>query len=96
MNKLRFLLLLISVALCGCAYHHPFEQGNIISSSTAQQIHIGMTSEDVVAKLGSPVLKNIYADQRMTYVYSQQPTRNTTIVKRLIIEFRNDRVTSVE
>lgn len=95
MKKL-FLLLFISATLCGCAYHHSFEQGNIISSSTAQDIHVGMTSEDVVAKLGSPVLKNVYADQRMTYVYSQQPTRNTTIVKRLIIQFSNNRVVSVQ
>lgn len=96
MKKLGFVLLLVvAVALCGCVYHQPFEQGNVITLSKAQSVQPGMNSADVITKLGSPVLKNVYADQRMTYVYTSQPSRNQTIVKKLEINFRNDRVTNV-
>lgn len=92
MKYLRFLLLFTTVALCGCVYHPPFEQGNILTPAKMQNIHNGMTSTEVVAQLGSPVLQNIYNDNRMTYVYTRQPTHRHTEVTRFIVQFRNDRV----
>lgn len=88
-------LLIATTTLCGCVYHKSFEQGNILTLSNVRSIHTGMTSRQVTAKLGSPVLKNMYADQRMSYVYMQQPTRKQTIVKKLVIQFRNDRVVNI-
>jgi len=96
MKQLRIFLLLITAALCGCVYHQPIQQGNIYSASKMDTIHNGMTSEQVIAKLGSPVLENMYADNRMAYVYSDQPTRKNITVKRTIIQFQNDRVVDVE
>lgn len=94
MKSLRIFLLLITATLCGCVYHQPFEQGNILTPAKTQAIHRGMSSAQVTATLGSPVLKNMYADQRMTYVYTSQPTRNRTEVTRFIVQFQNDRVTN--
>ena len=94
MKYLRLSLLLITLSLCSC-YHQPFEQGNILTPAKAHAIHLGMTSAEVVAQLGSPVLENMYADNRMNYVYTQQPKRNLTLVKKMIIQFENDRVVSV-
>lgn len=87
--------LLIATAVCGCVYHQPFEQGNVLTTSKVQSIHPGMSSAQVVATLGSPVLKNVYANRRMTYVYTNQPSRNQMIVKKLEIHFKNDRVTNI-
>lgn len=95
MKTLRFFLLLITATLCGCVYHQPFEQGNILTTSKVQSIQPGMTSAEVIAKLGSPVLENMYKDNRMTYVYTSQPSRNQTIVKKLEIDFRNNHVTNI-
>ncbi|PIZ03477.1 MAG: hypothetical protein COY58_09145 [Gammaproteobacteria bacterium CG_4_10_14_0_8_um_filter_38_16] len=96
MKKLLALCFIITAtALSGCVYHNPFEQGNALTLSKVQSIHTGMTSAQVVGKLGSPVLKNIYADQRMSYVYTQQPTRSKTIVKKLVVQFRHDRVVNI-
>lgn len=95
MKTLRFFILLITATLCGCVYHQSFEQGNILTPAKVQAIHRGMTPQQVEAQLGSPVLKNIYAEQRMTYIYTQQPTRNKMIVRRLIIDFQHDHVTNI-
>lgn len=97
MKKLRFLLLLLAaVTLCGCVYHPPIQQGNILTESKVSAIHTGMTSEEVVATLGSPVLENMYSDNRMTYVYTNQPSRRVFIAKRLIIQFQNDQVVNIK
>lgn len=96
MKFLRFFLLLVTAALCGCVYHQPFDQGNILSPSKTQQIHRGMSSEEVVAKIGSPVLENMYSDNRMTYVYTRQPTRNKMEVTRFIVQFQNDHVVNIQ
>lgn len=73
MKHLRFALLLITAALCGCVYHQPIQQGNIFTATKMETIHNGMSSADVIAKLGSPVLENMYADNRMT-----RPTGRTS------------------
>ncbi len=96
MKFLRFFLLFVTATLCGCVYHQPFQQGNILSPAKTQSIHRGMTSEEVVATLGSPVLRNIYTDNRMTYVYTDQPTRNHTDITRFIVQFHNDRVVDIK
>lgn len=95
MKKMTSILLISTALLSGCVYHQSFEQGNILTPTKVQTIHRGMTPQQVEAQLGSPVLKNIYAEQRMTYIYTQQPTRNKMIVRRLIIDFQHDHVTNI-
>ena len=81
--------------LSGCVYHQAFEQGNVLTTTKLQAIHRGMSAQAVEAKLGSPVLKNVYVDNRMTYVYTQNPKRNMMIVRRLVIDFDNNKVTNI-
>lgn len=94
MKKILFAFV-ICAALSGCVYHQQFEQGNVITPTKAQAIHRGMSAQAVESTLGSPVLKNIYANNRMTYVYTQNPKRNEMIVRRLMIDFRNNKVTNI-
>jgi outer membrane protein assembly factor BamE len=84
-----------TMSLCGCVYHPPIYQGNVLTPEKMQSIQPGMTSEQVVAKLGNPVLKNVYAQNRMTYIYTSQPTKAKMEIKKLQIDFRNNRVSNV-
>ena len=92
---IRLLPILSVITLCGCIYHQPIEQGNIITPAHVQAIHNGMTSQQVIAKMGSPVMKNIYNDEHMDYVYTSAPTHDIMIVKKVIIVFRHNLVTNV-
>lgn len=92
---LSVLLCATTVTLCSCVYHQPIEQGNIITPAKIQRIQVGMTSAQVTAALGTPVLQNVYKDGRMHYVYTSSPTRHKIIIKKLVIDFRNDRVTNI-
>ena len=81
--------------LCGCVYHPTITQGNVLTPVKMQSIQIGMTSAQVVEKLGSPVLKNVYADDHVAYIYTTQATHQKMVIKKLEIDFKNDRVTNV-
>ncbi|MCX7120692.1 MAG: outer membrane protein assembly factor BamE [Gammaproteobacteria bacterium] len=96
MKLLRLFLILITTTLCGCAYHQVFEQGNILTPAKMETVKVGMSSQEVVSLLGSPILENIYADNRLAYIYTQQPTRNKTVITRFIITFQNNHVVDMK
>lgn len=96
MKKLFALLLTVSaMMLCSCVYHPPFQQGNILTPTKVQTIKPGMTSAQVITTLGSPVLKNMYVDNRMTYIYTSSPSCKKIVIKKVIIAFANDQVVDV-
>lgn len=95
MKKIASAVIISTMLLSSCVYHEPFEQGNIITPTKVESIHRGMSPQTVEAKLGSPILKNVYVGNRMTYVYTQNPTQNTVIVRRLYIDFQNNRVANI-
>ncbi len=86
-----------SLTLSGChfMYRQDISQGNLISQYQAKQIKRGMSIKTVVNQLGSPVLKNIYPSNRLIYAYSLKPGFGDLKTKRLIVTFKNNRVTQV-
>lgn len=84
-----------TISLCGCVYHPPIYQGNVLTPAKMQSIQLGMTSAQVIQKLGSPVLKNVYSQNHMSYIYTSQPTKEKMVIKKLEIDFKNDHVSNV-
>ena len=95
MKKYLSLLVAASITLCGCVYHPPVFQGNVLTPEKVQQIHTGMTSEQVVAQLGSPVLKNAYSTNQITYIYTSQKANKKMEIKKLEVDFTNNRVSNI-
>ena len=89
------LTLSLTLASCIKPYKIDIQQGNLINPTMANQITQGMTSAQVQQKLGTPCLNNIYPDQ-IAYVYTLQPGYGEKTEKQLIINFKNDHVTSVK
>ena len=89
--------LLCSLILSGCflgPYEPDVQQGNIITVKDVNKIRKGMTTVQVVSRLGTPVLTNVYADGRLIYIYTLRHRQKTTR-RHLIIYFRNRRVVQV-
>lgn len=98
---LRLLLLsFLSICLGACssihAYHPTIQQGNIIQESTASQLKIGMSRDQVVALMGEPVAHNLFADNQLAYIYTSKPNRGPLVYKRVIVTLKNDRVVSID
>ena len=91
------LLLLLAfsvvISMTSCVYRPDTQQGNVITDADVRAIHQGMTADQIRFKLGDPILTNIFADNRMVYVYTFQHNHQKIQFKRLIIFLSNDRVT---
>jgi outer membrane protein assembly factor BamE len=81
------------IALSGC-YRVPVAQGNLLTEKNVAAIKKGMSPRQVIAKLGTPVLNNIYVENRMVYVYTFRPTYGDMTEKRFIIYFNNGKISS--
>ncbi len=97
-------LLLISVITCisGCAntpfpflYKMDVQQGNVISAEMVDQIHAGMSKDQVVAIMGGPVLTDVFNPQRFDYVYTNQHRAQPIYQQRVVVQFMYDRVVGV-
>lgn len=89
-----FLTFFMALPIAGCIYRPDVQQGNVITNQDIRGIHKGMSVNQIRFKLGDPILTNIYADGRLVYVYTFQHSHNKMQVRRLIIFFRKDRVSS--
>lgn len=79
--------------MSGCAYHPPVQQGNLLAEKDIKKITVGMTSKEVRSLLGEPLLMNIYANKQLVYIYTLRVQHKRPAEKRLIIYFKNQRVT---
>ncbi len=88
-------VLLTSLTLSGCfiASKPDIEQGNLLSVEKLHLLHVGMDKAQVVGVLGSPILVNIFDDNRLVYVYTLKPGRGEFQAKQLLVYFSQGRVT---
>lgn len=60
--------------LGGCAYFHLYRptitQGNIINDDTVAQLRPGMSADQVLYLMGTPMLTNTFQPDRWDYVYT--------------------------
>lgn len=91
--KALFLATFVSVSLSGCIYKIDVQQGNIITDKDVQRIQTGMSSTAVVQMLGEPLLRNVFKDNRLAYVYTMKQGRQPMHRRNLTIYFKDDKVT---
>ena len=90
----------LALALTGCGhlhpYHAPLQQGNILEAKNVNQLRTGMSREEVIALMGTPVSKNLFNDQQLPYIYTYKPNNGPLVYKRVIITLQNNRVVNIE
>lgn len=93
----KILSLLISTALLtSCAFipvhKMDIEQGNVINQSMINQIHVGMSEQQVKEILGTPLLLNTFNDNRVDYVYTFKAGNQPAMENYVTLTFRNGRL----
>ncbi|NMH58856.1 outer membrane protein assembly factor BamE [Alteromonas ponticola] len=103
MKLLQSLLLITFISgLAGCTdwiYRIDVPQGNFLEEKDVKKLRIGMTKEQVIYVLGRPVVKDSFNHDTWYYVYDMKrgmSKRGEDFQKRLIIQFDDDRIASVE
>ena len=99
MKKL-ILLMMLTAILSSCALFRPHkqdvEQGNIITSSEVQRLHLGMSESAVRDVMGDPVALNLFADNRLNYIYTMQRGYSSTTNKRVVCVFSSGRLVDIQ
>lgn len=98
--KRTLALALFTVALSGCSVFHAYRpdvsQGNVITKAQVAQLKLGMSQRQVISIMGEPVLQNVFANNRISYVYTFWPNRGASKYKKAVLSFRRDRLIKIE
>jgi len=90
------LLAVFTIFLLGC---HPYrlevQQGNIIDNKMMSQLHLGMSKNEVISVLGTPILIDTFNTDTWTYAYSRQKGSKTE-KKKLVLEFKKDKLAHID
>jgi outer membrane protein assembly factor BamE len=103
MRTIRLVLLLLP-CLSACnplnarfVYRMEVQQGNYLTQEMVSQLQPGMTRDQVRFVLGTPLLTDIFHDNRWDYVFRRQRANSSEIEeRRLSVFFENDRLVRVE
>ena len=98
------LVLILPSLLAACnplralsVYTMEIQQGNYLSQEAVSKLQAGMTRDQVRFVLGTPLLVDIFHDNRWDYVYRRRRADSReTEERRLSVFFENDRLVRVE
>ncbi len=100
LQSLFFITLVSSLSACSdWIYRIDVPQGNFLEQKDVEKLRVGMTKEQVIYVLGRPVVKDSFDHDTWYYVYDMKrgmSKRGEDFQKRLIINFKEDKVNTVE
>ena len=95
-------MLLCFFNLTGCfliphvLYKIDVQQGNVVTDEMLDKLREGMTRPQVRFVLGSPLIVDVFRDNRWDYVYIQRKKGDLVEQKKLTIYFEDDRLMRIE
>ncbi|MBS0357819.1 MAG: outer membrane protein assembly factor BamE [Proteobacteria bacterium] len=100
MNFLRMLAtLLFCIMLSGCSWYAAhridMQQGNLVKPALVAQLKPGMSPEEVVNLMGSPVYVNTFKPSEIIYIYFEQKGWHKPIINKVTLEFANGRLAKI-
>ncbi len=103
MRQVLTILSLLASALTGCTGKHvPFvykidiPQGNIVTQEMVDQLERGMDKQRVTFVLGTPLLRDVFHQDRWDYVYSLSRRGGKPERRRISLFFESDRLVRIE
>ncbi|MEW7981224.1 MAG: outer membrane protein assembly factor BamE [Candidatus Sedimenticola endophacoides] len=77
--------------------HTPdIQQGNVVTQEDVNGLEPGMTKSQVRYLLGTPLLVDVFHQERWDYVYSMREGRDEPTRQRIALYFDDDRLTRIE
>lgn len=98
----RLLLLLLLPLLPHCTYlpSIPYkidiQQGNVVTEEMVARLKPGMTRSQVRFTLGTPLIMDVFHNDRWDYIYSLAPKGRITEERKLAVFFKDDRLFRIQ
>lgn len=77
----------------GLTYKIDIQQGVVVTQEMADQLHVGMTKDQVRFVLGTPILTDPFHANRWDYPFRFQPGRGPVEERRFTVYFDGDKMT---
>jgi outer membrane protein assembly factor BamE len=77
-------------------YKMPVQQGNVITEEMVDAVQPGMNKRQVRYLLGTPLLMDMFHENRWDYTYTLQRGNDPMKVKRLTVWFQDDAVVRID
>jgi outer membrane protein assembly factor BamE len=101
MQRLIILVIFSSfVTLSGCIfpgiYKRELQQGHVMTEEMLSQLKPGLTREQVVYVMGTPLSPATFNNERWDYVYWSKDPRDNVSEKRVTLFFNGDILSTIE
>jgi len=96
--SLAIVLLVAILGLTGCypfLYHAPLQQGNVINPNAVAELKLGMTKDQVLNTMGTPILETPLSPDVWHYVYMQRLDGKLAEQKQLALYFRQNKLAQI-
>ena len=92
MSRTPLLALPLLVAACGALspYRMEIQQGNYVTQDMVAQLKPGLTRDQVRFVMGTPLVSDIFHEERWDYVFVRQRANSQDIEQRRIAVFFED------
>lgn len=91
-----FLTFMVSSSLFGCHMYRPdVQQGNVVSQKMVNRLSLGMSQVEVKRVLGEPLLVNVFANNRLDYVYTYKHRNQPMTERQILLTFSNNRLVNI-
>jgi outer membrane protein assembly factor BamE len=94
---MRFIVLAcccLLVSACSLVYRIDVQQGNYVTQDLVAKLKVGMTRAEVRQLLGTPLLTDVFHNDRWDYLFTSAARFKRDESKRLTIVFKDDKVAS--
>jgi outer membrane protein assembly factor BamE len=98
-NSHFFITLFLSIILMlpGCAvYKIDIQQGNLVTQEMLDQLELQMPAQKVRFIMGTPLLVDVFHQNRWDYLYNFQPGGKERQQRRISLFFEDERLVRVE
>jgi len=90
----RTLVVSLSLLTAACGFLSPYrmeiQQGNYVTQEMAAQLKPGLTREQVRFVLGTPLVSDIFHEERWDYVFVRERANSQEVERRRIAVFFED------
>lgn len=77
-------------------YRQDIQQGNIITQEMVNKLHPGMDRRQVSYIMGTPILVDVFHQDRWDYYFSLKKGSEASTQKQISLYFKNDKLTRIE
>ncbi|MCP4992279.1 MAG: outer membrane protein assembly factor BamE [Gammaproteobacteria bacterium] len=76
-------------------YRPEIQQGNVVTQEMVDKLEPGMTKSQVHFVMGSPMLVDLFHQDRWDYIYTMKEGNNPRVRQQLHLLFEDDRLTTI-